>query len=200
MGCSIGTIAIELASKGYDVSGVDFDHSAIEIATKLAADEHLNINFFTSDVAELDLGEDELFDIATCFDIFEHLHDDELGAFLSNLKKCLQKDGKLIFYTFPLSHDYVFYSRIITMLPMLLINFLLKETFERVAKIYAAILDILLFLFTGKTYKDRIKKEAHCNPTNPERLTDILHRAGYEVDLIETGNIYPFRKEFQAIF
>ena len=40
VGSSIGTIAIELASKGYDVSGVDFDHSAIEIATKLAADEH----------------------------------------------------------------------------------------------------------------------------------------------------------------
>lgn len=200
VGCSIGTIAIEMAARGHIVYGVDFDQSAINIAKKLCDEDGLEATFLRADVSDLNLDESELFDIAMCFDIFEHLHDDELGSFLNNIKKCLKNDGLIVFYTYPLQYDYLFYSRWLTKIPLGLLNFLPEKLFLRFSLAYASLIDAILLLLKGQTYRDRIKKEAHCNPTTPQRLTDIFKRSGYKIELMETGNIYPFQPKVVNYF
>lgn len=194
VGCSIGTMAIEMALRGFKSHGVDFDAAALEIARSLAREEHVSVEFFQCDVAELGTVTDTPFDIAVCFDIFEHLHDDELGAFLQFIRRRLSSRGALVFYTFPLQFDYLFFSRDPVHWPLMLVKWLPERWFERVVRAYAALIDACLLVATGKSYRERIAGLPHCNPTTKLRLQGILERAGFSIEVIETDNIYPFKR------
>lgn len=193
VGCSIGTMAIEMAQRGFTAYGVDFDASALRIARDLAAEEQVEVQFAEGDVAAWRPEVGRAIDIAVCFDIFEHLHDDELGGLLQAIRRQLSDRGALVFYTFPLQYDYLFFSRDVLHWPLLPFRRLAPERFERVARAYAAALDAGLLLWTGRSYKDRIKQISHCNPTTQSRLSDVLRRAGYTIGHIATANLYPFR-------
>lgn len=193
VGCSIGTMAIEMALRGFRSYGVDFDASALTLARELAAEERVQVEFFQGDVAEWKPEIDRRIDIAICFDIFEHLHDDELGGLLQAIRRQLSDQGALVFYTFPLQYDYLFYSRDVLHWPLLPFRWLSPGGFERLVRAYSAVLDAGLLLRTGQTYRDQIKATSHCNPTTRGRLTDVLRRAGYTIAFIETRNLYPFR-------
>jgi 2-polyprenyl-3-methyl-5-hydroxy-6-metoxy-1,4-benzoquinol methylase len=192
VGCSIGTMAIEMALRGFTAYGVDFDAAALRIARDLAAEEGAAVEFFQADVAQWrpPLGG---IDIALCFDIFEHLHDDELGALLQSLRRVLSDRGSLVFYTFPLQYDYLFFSRDVLHWPLWPLRRLSRPAFDRVVRAYAAACDVALLLTTGQSYKDRIKTHSHCNPTTRARLEDVFKRAGYQVAFVETANLYPFK-------
>jgi SAM-dependent methyltransferase len=192
VGCSIGTMAIEMASRGFKTYGVDFDASAIAIAKNLCDEEGVTVEFHQGDVAEWGDKLGLKVDLALCFDIFEHLHDDELGAMLQSIRRLLVADGVLVFHTFPLQYDYLFFSRKILTLPLDPFRWLSPKCFERIVRVYALLIDIALLIGTGKIYKERIERLSHCNPTTKDRLKAILQRAGYEVVFIETDNIYPF--------
>lgn len=200
IGCSIGTMAIEMASRGFTTYGVDFDDSALKIAESLSREENVNVQYFKGDVAEFNTEIKNLIDLAVCFDIFEHLHDDELGALLQSVKKKMQENGALIFYTFPQQYDYLIYGRTFYVLPLVLFVPFSNKVFEKVVRAYASFLDIFALLFTGKSYKERIKKYSHCNPTTTKRLKDIFERSGFTVAKIDTFNIYPFKPLIQKIF
>lgn len=193
VGCSVGTMAIEMAQRGYTSYGVDFDGAALAIARRLALEERVEVKFYQCDVVELSSHVEEAFDIAICFDIFEHLHDDELGALLQALHRRLSARGALVFFTFPLQFDYLFFSRDVLHWPLIPFKWLSQERFERVVRAYAALLDAGLLLMTGRSYRDRISRAAHCNPTTRKRLEEILKRAGFSIEMIETGNMYPFK-------
>lgn len=199
VGCSIGTMAIEMAQRGFTVYAVDFDEAALRIGRELAAEERVHVDFFKGDVAEWRPPVGKI-DIAICFDIFEHLHDDELGGLLQSVRAQLSEQGSLVFYTFPLQYDYLFFSRDVLHWPLLPLRWLSPRRFERMARAYASVLDSGLLLFTGQSYKERIKKVSHCNPTTRERLTDVLARAGYEIDFIGTDNLYPFKPHVMRRF
>jgi 2-polyprenyl-3-methyl-5-hydroxy-6-metoxy-1,4-benzoquinol methylase len=193
VGCSIGTMAIEMALRGFKATGIDFDASALNIARNLAAEENVNVEFKQADVVELRKIDTGSIDIAICFDIFEHLHDDELGAVLQGIRQQLSKQGALIFYTFPLQFDYLFFSRDWLHWPLLPFKWFPSAIFDRIVYAYAYLLDTLLILATGRSYRDSIKKHSHCNPTTMSRLADILQRAGFSIKFIESGNILQFK-------
>ena len=199
VGCSIGTMAIEMARRGFKSYGVDFDGAALRIAKDLAREESVEVELIEGDVAALPSSAGGV-DIAVCFDIFEHLHDDELGALLQSVRRSLNPDGALVFYTFPLQYDYLFFSRDVLHWPLVPFRGLSPARFERLARAYASIIDAVLLIMTGESYRERIKKAAHCNPTTKKRLIDILQRAGYEIGFIETGSIYPFKPEIVKRF
>jgi len=200
VGCSVGTMAIEFASRGFRAAGVDFDASALNIARQLCEEENVSVEFFAGDVADWQRMSGRLVDIVLCFDIFEHLHDDELGSMLQSIKRQMNPNGTLVFYSFPLQFDYLFFSRDFLSWPLVPFKWLAPAKFERVTRAYAALLDAGLLLATGQSYKDRIRKLSHCNPTTAARLRDILARAGYEVACIETTNIYPDKPHIRARF
>lgn len=200
VGCSIGTIAIEMAARGFRTYGIDFDASAIAIGKNLCAKEGVAVEFVQGDVACWQPEQGLRVDIALCFDIFEHLHDDELGAMLQSIRRLLSDKGVLIFYTFPLQYDYLFFGRKMLSLPLWPFSWFSPERFERLVRTYSLLVDAALVAGTGRTYKERIAGLPHCNPTTKNRLSDILQRAGYEVIFIETGNLYPFQPKLKKRF
>jgi len=186
VGCSIVTFAIESSKMGFRSFGVDFDRSAIDFARQLNSEEGASAEFHQMDVADW-TNKFPLIDIAVCADIFEHLHDDELGSLLVALRKSLRPDGALVFHTAPQEFDYLFWRKsgeigFITV-PWILRPFkwLSDEGFTRLTRIAALALDIWLVGSTGKTYKDHIKKADHPNPLTMTRLRDLLNRAGFEI-------------------
>ena len=194
VGCSIGTFAIEFSKAGYNCYGIDFDENAIKIARQLGREENVNPEFFIGDVSKWKTVFPPI-DIAVCFDIFEHLQDDELGALLMSIKNNLSENGCLVFQTFPTQYDYLLYSRLnLFLIPFSILS---VKIFNRIVKIYSKIVDIIVIIRRGCSYKTRRKDSRHCNLTTKAKLADILDRAGYRVIFMETSNLYPYFKSTQ---
>ncbi len=192
VGCSVGTFAIECAKMGFRSHGVDFDDRAIEIAERLNAEEGTQAQFHTMDVSDWTKSFPPI-DIAVCADIFEHLHDDEIGALLVALKGSMSENGVLVFHTAPQEYDYIFWSKKgdIGMLDLhwFLVPFkwMSDDHFTRLTRIVALAYDIVSVARTGLTYKERIKRADHPNPLTKTRLIDLLERAGYQTLTVETS-------------
>jgi len=199
VGCSIGTFAIECAKLGYKSYGIDFDMSAIDLAKQLSIEENVMPDFVCGDISDWSTKFPPI-DIAICFDIFEHLHDDELASFLSSIRKQLSDKGTLVFHTYPTEYAYIFYGRRSVSYPLFPFSNISQPMFNKIVNIYSCIIDIMLLFKTGKTYKGKIKNSAHCNPTSRERLAEILKRTGYEVDFMEVSNLYNIDSAVQKRF
>ncbi|HYN86535.1 MAG TPA: class I SAM-dependent methyltransferase [Pyrinomonadaceae bacterium] len=189
VGCSVGLFAIEFSKEGFNSFGVDFDPAALEIARKLCEEERASATFYQMDVADFD--SEMPIDIALCFDVFEHLHDDELGAMLVGIKRRLSERGCLVFHTLPLQYDYLFWNQQNGRIefPPVLRPFRSwpARRFTRLTRLYAMALDWLALARGRLTHQESIKMDGHCNPLTRERVEDILARAGYEVVFIESG-------------
>ncbi len=192
VGCSIGTFAIEFAQRGFNSFGIDFDPEAIDVARDLGRKSNVNVRFVCGDVAQWP-PEFPKIDVAVCFDIFEHLHDDELGALLTALRNQLSEHGCLVFHTFPTEYQYIFFSKKLLVVPMLPFAKLPLAWFARLTKAYASALDIASLIVRGKTRHERIALERHCNLLTKERLENILKRSGYEIVHLGTDNLFENR-------
>lgn len=199
IGCSIGTFAIEYAKLGYRSFGIDFDPNALEVARELAKEEKVAPEFVCGDIADWDYRLPKI-DIAFCMDIFEHLHDDELGSFLTAVRKQLSPAGSLVFHTYPTQYNHVVYGRPAVRLALRPFRYLPSSGFNRVLKACASLLDIGHLIRQGMTYRELIKQTGHCNPTTAERLADILKRSYFEVKNLESSNLYPFKGSISALF
>jgi 2-polyprenyl-3-methyl-5-hydroxy-6-metoxy-1,4-benzoquinol methylase len=199
MGCSIGTFALEFAKAGYRSYGVDFDPVAIQLARQLAVEEGVEPTFICGDLGDLPAELPEI-DIAICFDIFEHLHDDELGSLLYVLKRHLSSDGCVVFHTHPTQYDYLIYRSIWRRLPLMLFRSARPELFNRVVKAYALLADFGATIIRGVSHEELVSRSRHCNQLTKDRLESTLTRLNYEIVFIETGNIYDYDREVQECF
>ncbi|MBI5397721.1 MAG: methyltransferase domain-containing protein [Verrucomicrobia bacterium] len=199
VGCSIGTFAVEFAKWGYRAYGIDFDPAAITGARELARQENVKAEFVCGDIAEWPHDFPPI-DIAVCFDIFEHLHDDEMGALLAAIRKQFSAAGCLVFHTCPTQFDYLFLGRVWLHWPLVLLRWLPPAAFTKVVKAYGRLVDIGLLALKGVTYQELIKREGHCNPTTLERLADVLQRSGYQLLHVECAQLYPGYARVEARF
>lgn len=192
IGCSVGTIAIEAAKMGFRSYGVDFDPVAIELGRRLASEEGVAVEFCVMDVSDWSRDFPPI-DIAVAADIFEHLHDDELGALLVSLRRNLSKGGVLAFHTAPQEYDYIFWKKKgevgVIDLPWFIRPFkaLSDEHFTRFVRIMALGHDMLSVATKGITFREHLKRTPHPNPLTKIRLTDILERSGYEIVSLKSG-------------
>ena len=90
LGTGLGTQAIELAKKGFKVTGSDVSPSAIEKA-KLSAS---NVNFVIDDILNSEF-ESESFDYILDRGCFHVLSVDERETYLSQIKRILKKNGMI---------------------------------------------------------------------------------------------------------
>ena len=110
IGCGTGRHAIELAKRGYAVTGVDLSAAQIARAKEKASRENVYVKFQKADAR--DLAFSEAFDLAIiiCEGGFSLMETDEMNyAILTSANKSLKKGGKLILTClnalFPLYHS-----------------------------------------------------------------------------------------------
>jgi SAM-dependent methyltransferase len=110
IGCGTGRHAIELARRGYDVTGVDLSQAQLELARKKARAAGVKARFYRRDARMLKFR--SRFDLALmiCEGAFPLMETDEMNfQILEGAARSLKSGGKLIFTTlnglFPLFHS-----------------------------------------------------------------------------------------------
>lgn len=110
IGCGTGRHSIELAKRGYSVTGVDLSGSMLERAREKARQNDVKIDFLQVDARNLPF--EDQFDVAVmiCEGAFPLMETDEMNfEILKNAAKSLKADSMFIFTTlnglFPLFHS-----------------------------------------------------------------------------------------------
>jgi 2-polyprenyl-3-methyl-5-hydroxy-6-metoxy-1,4-benzoquinol methylase len=110
IGCGTGRHSIELAKRGYTVTGIDLSDSQLKRARDKAAEQNLKTDFQKQDARELPFLEEFDLVIMLCEGAFPLMETDEMNfQILQNAAKALKPQGKIIFTTlnglFPLFHS-----------------------------------------------------------------------------------------------
>jgi len=110
IGCGTGRHAIELARRGYTITGIDLSESQLARAREKAAKEDLAIDFQKHDARDLPFEEEFDLAIMLCEGGLPLMETDEMNyRILQSAARSLKPKGKLIFTTlnglFPLFHS-----------------------------------------------------------------------------------------------
>ena len=89
LGCGAGSYALHLASLGFDVTGIDFAPSAIEVAKAKAGAAGLICRFMVGDVLS-DLSEvTDTYDFAYDWHLLHHVYPEQRDEYISNVHRIL---------------------------------------------------------------------------------------------------------------
>lgn len=110
IGCGTGRHSIELAKRGYSITGVDLSDSQLKRAEEKALEANVNVDFQKADARALSFNHEFELVIMLCEGAFSLMETDEMNyQILQNAEKALKQPGKLIFTTlnglFPLFHS-----------------------------------------------------------------------------------------------
>jgi 2-polyprenyl-3-methyl-5-hydroxy-6-metoxy-1,4-benzoquinol methylase len=110
IGCGTGRHSIELASRGYNVVGIDLSESLMNRAKEKASEQKVRIEFQKHDARKLPFRHEFDLAIMICEGAFSLMETDEMNfQILQNSADALRPGGKLIFTTlnalFPLFHS-----------------------------------------------------------------------------------------------
>jgi 2-polyprenyl-3-methyl-5-hydroxy-6-metoxy-1,4-benzoquinol methylase len=110
IGCGTGRHAVELAKRGYTVTGVDLSDAQLNRAKQKASEAGVKVNFTKKDARKLEY--EKSFDVVImiCEGAFSLMETDEMNfQILENAKNALKENGKFIFTClsalFPLYHS-----------------------------------------------------------------------------------------------
>jgi len=100
IGCGTGRHSLELARRGYNVTGIDLSASMIAKAKALAKQENLEIEFLVRDARDFNFNESIDLAIMICEGAFPLMESDEMNfSILNNAFSSLKPGGKFIFTT-----------------------------------------------------------------------------------------------------
>lgn len=110
IGCGTGRHAVELAARGYKVTGIDLSESMLNRAKEKAGLRNVEVDFRMLDARSLPFAKEFDLAIMLCEGAFPLMETDEMNyVILQNAAKSLRPGGKLIFTTlnglFPLFHS-----------------------------------------------------------------------------------------------
>jgi len=110
VGCGTGRHSIELAKRGYKITGIDLSESQLERARENAKDANLEIVFQRQDARNLPFNNEFDVVIMLCEGGFSLMETDEMNfEILKNVTKSLKDHGKIIFTAlnglFPLNNS-----------------------------------------------------------------------------------------------
>lgn len=110
IGCGTGRHAIELAKRGYKVTGIDLSKSQLQRATEKAKEAGVDVRFTQSDAREINFKHEFDLVVMICEGAFPLMETDEMNyKILENAANALKSGGKIIFTTlnalFPLYHS-----------------------------------------------------------------------------------------------
>jgi len=91
IGCSGGLHALELAKRGYSITGMDVEMSAIQLARRRSADMALKADFIAADLEKDDLTWLGSFDLVYSLgNVISHIPKKSLPAVLRKIRSCLE--------------------------------------------------------------------------------------------------------------
>ncbi len=104
IGCGVGRWTLELAARGFDVTGIDLSPYMIELARTRAAQRGAIASFMVGDLVSMSLG--RTFDLILCVTVLQHILDPELAhSAIERLAAHLSVGGQLILLeAAPLQH------------------------------------------------------------------------------------------------
>jgi len=97
LACGTGNVGLELARRGYQVTGVDRSAGMLCEAVRKAQEAHLPVSFFQQDITELDLPQQ--FDLVVClYDTLNYILEPEgLQQTFHGVYRCLREGGLFVF-------------------------------------------------------------------------------------------------------
>jgi 2-polyprenyl-3-methyl-5-hydroxy-6-metoxy-1,4-benzoquinol methylase len=96
LGCGTGNYALYLASKGFDVTGVDISSSAIGIAKVRSLQKGFHCHFIAADLLG-DLKEiDSTFDFAFDWELLHHIFPSDREKYVQNVFRLLNPEGSYL--------------------------------------------------------------------------------------------------------
>lgn len=95
IGCGEGFYSIYLASKGFDVLGIDFSERAIKYAKENTGSQRVNVRFLAMDIADLEKLE-EKFDFVLEWGVMHHIMPPQRKKYVEGINNLLNKDGKYL--------------------------------------------------------------------------------------------------------
>jgi SAM-dependent methyltransferase len=100
VGCGTGRHSVELAKRGYRVTGIDLSEDQLKAARKKAADANVQVEFIRMDARNIELSEKIDLAIMLCEGGFPLMDTDEENFdILKNVVSTLNPGGKFIFTT-----------------------------------------------------------------------------------------------------
>lgn len=100
IGCGTGRHSIELAKRGYQITGIDLSSTLLERAKEKAKAENLHIDFQKHDARKLPFKNEFDLAIMICEGAFPLMETDEMNyEILKNVYNVLKSRGKIIFTT-----------------------------------------------------------------------------------------------------
>jgi SAM-dependent methyltransferase len=101
IGCSGGLHALEFAWRGFAVTGVDIEPSAIQRAKERSRDQGLDVEFLVIDLEKDDITCLGKFDfIYSIGNVMSHVRKDLLGNVFRKIRACLKNEGIFLFDLF----------------------------------------------------------------------------------------------------
>lgn len=96
LGCGAGNYAVYLASRGFDVTGVDISPTAIKLAKENAEKKGVKCNFFVADVlSELDKI-NRTWDFAYDWGLLHHISPQQRKKYIRNVHRILNRSAKYL--------------------------------------------------------------------------------------------------------
>ena len=95
-GCGAGNYAIWLATKGFQVTGIDCSEKAIEIARDLARQKGVDCEFLVGDLLSPDFEPGLVFELAYDWEVLHHVFPEERGIYIDNISKMLKQGGSYL--------------------------------------------------------------------------------------------------------
>lgn len=176
IGCGTGRHSIELARRGYNVTGIDLSESQLEHAIEKAKTENLKIDFQLHDARKLPFINEFDLAIMLCEGAFPLMETDEMNfEILKNIVHSLNVPGKLIFTT--LNGLFPLYNSVE--------KFCASETGNGSAVYKSSSFDLMTFRDYNTTViadDDGNKKELKCNERYyvPSEITWLLKSLGFK--------------------
>ncbi len=96
LGCGAGNYAVWLATKGFEVTGVDISPKAIELASDLADRKGVACRFVVGDLTE-EIGPlGPPFDFAYDWEVLHHVFPDKRHRYVANVHRLLRPGGRYL--------------------------------------------------------------------------------------------------------
>jgi ubiquinone/menaquinone biosynthesis C-methylase UbiE len=94
IGCGTGRHAIELAKRGYKVTGIDLSESQLKRAEQKAKDNNIHVDFQQADARNLEFANEFDLVIMLCEGAFSLMETDDMNfSILENATKALKNNG-----------------------------------------------------------------------------------------------------------